>query len=327
MTAVITAEQGEGTLTRYGLEEYVADCVIQLQHKVADKITTRLVRIVKYRGSRHGTNEYPFMVGEKGLIVLPVTSLGLTYPALRDRISTGIPEFDRMLGNKGYFRGSSVMISGSPGTGKTTFASYFVAAACGRGERVLYLAFEESKDQIVRNMESIGLDLGTFVKKGLLCIESARPSVFGLEMHLVRIHKLVADLRPQVVVVDPITNLLAIGTASEIQAMLSRLVDYLKTEKITALFTALEKYTGGGEEQELGVSSVMDTWIKLLDTRRNDERTSGVLIIKSRGMGHVKQIRTFEIDNGGVHIDRGLKKRPNGKSVRDTRPGGKEDDR
>jgi circadian clock protein KaiC len=315
MTAVITAEQGEGMLTRYGLEEYVADCVIQLQHRVAEKITTRLMRIVKYRGSRHGTNEYPFMVGEKGLIVLPVTSVGLTHPALKDRISTGIPELDAMLSNKGYFRGSSILISGSPGTGKTTFSSYFVNASCARGEKTLYLAFEESRDQIVRNMQSIGVDLTGCMNKGLLRVEASRPTVFGLEMHLVRIHNMVTEFKPQVIVVDPITNLLTIGTASEIQSMLARLVDYLKSQQITALFTALEKYSVEAAEQEIGVSSVMDTWIKLLDVRRGGERGNGVLIIKSRGMAHVKQVRPFTVDDTGVHIKTGMKKRRTAKNA------------
>lgn len=309
LTAIVTGEQGEGTLTRYGLEEYVADCVIHLQHRVTEKITTRLMRIVKYRGSRHGTNEYPFMVAQNGLIVLPVTSMGLAHPAFKDRISTGITELDAMLQDKGYFRGSSILVSGSPGTGKTTFASDFVNAACARGERALYLAFEESRDQIVRNMKSIGVNLTPCIKKGLLRVESSRPAVFGLEIHLVRIHEMVSTFKPQVVVIDPITNLLTIGTVSEIQSMLARLVDYLKTQRITALFTALEKYTGGTAEQEIGVSSVMDTWIKLLDIRRNGERSNGILIIKSRGMGHEKQVRTFVIDDKGVHIDISLKKR------------------
>jgi circadian clock protein KaiC len=309
MTAVVTGEQGEGMLTRYGLEEYVADCVIQLQHRVTEKITTRLMRIVKYRGSRHGTNEYPFMVGETGLIVMPVTSTGLTHPALKDRTSTGLPELNAMLGGKGYFRGSSILISGSPGTGKTTFASYFAAGACARGEKVLYFAFEESRDQIVRNMVSIGVDLDPYIKRGLLRIEASRPTVFGLEMHLVRIHKMVSEFKPKVVIVDPMTNLLAIGSASEIQSMLSRLVDYLKTQQITALSTALVKYSADEDEQEVGVSSVMDTWIKLLDVRHEGKRSNGVLIIKSRGMGHERQVRPFEIDNRGVHIDTGTRKR------------------
>jgi circadian clock protein KaiC len=303
MTAVVTAGQGEGTGARYGMEEYVADCVIHLQDRVTDKITTRIMRIVKYRGSRHGTNEYPFLVGRNGIVALPGASVSLAHPALKDRISTGISEFDAMMGNKGYFRGSSILISGSPGAGKTTFASHFVNASCARGEKALYFAFEESKNQIVRNMESIGINLTTCTKKGLLHIEASRPSFLGLEMHLVRIHELVSAFKPDVVVVDPITNLLSIGTASEIQSMLSRLVDYLKNQQITALFTALEKYTDEQVEQEIGVSSVMDTWVKLLDIRRDGERGNAVLIVKSRGMGHVKQVRGFEIDDEGVHIE------------------------
>ncbi len=302
ITAIVTGEQGEGTLTRYGLEEYVADCVIQLQHRITEKITTRLMRIVKYRGSRHGMNEYPFMVGETGLVILPVTSLGLIHRALKDRISTGIPELDHMVGGKGYFRGSSVLISGSPGTGKTTFASYFVSASCSRGEKTLYLAFEESRDQIVRNMESIGIDLKPCITKGLLRVEASRPTVFGLETHLVRIHKIVREFEPRVIVIDPITNFRTIGTASEIQSMLVRLVDYLKTQEITALFTALEKYSREESEQEIGVSSVMDTWIRLLDMRKDGERRNGILVIKARGMGHEKQLRNFDIDDNGVQI-------------------------
>ena len=243
VTAVITGERGEGSLTRQGLEEYVSDCVILLDHRVNDQVSTRRLSIVKYRGSTHGTNEYPFLIDERGISVLPVTGLALDHAVSNERVSSGIPRLDAMLGGKGYYRGSSILVSGTAGTGKTSLAAHFAHETAKAGERVLYLAFEESPRQLMRNMRSIGIELEPFVEKGLMKLDASRPTLFGLEMHLVRIHKLVAEFKPSAVIVDPISNLVTNGTELETQSMLLRLVDFLKASQVTAFFTNL---TSGG---------------------------------------------------------------------------------
>jgi circadian clock protein KaiC len=265
VTAVITGERGQGTLTRQGLEEYVSDCVILLDHRLTDQVYTRRLRVVKYRGSTHGTNEYPFLIDQDGISVVPITSLGLNHNASMERISTGVARLDTMLGGEGFYRGSTILLSGTAGTGKTSLASHFVSAACGRGERCLYFAFEESRGQIVRNMRSIGLDLDRWIKKGLLHFHMARPTLYGLEMHLARMHKLVDQFKPSVVVVDPMSGLAMAGNIAEMQAMIMRLVDYLKQEGVTAVLTSL---TSGGsplEQTDFGISSLVDAWIVLKD--------------------------------------------------------------
>lgn len=302
VTTIITGEKGNGTLTRHGLEEYVSDCVILLEHRVNHQISTRLLRIVKYRGSVHGTNEYPFLIDEDGISVLPITSLTLDNKVSTERISSGIPALDKMLGGSGYFRGSSVLISGTAGTGKTSLAASFVDAACQRGERALYLAFEESPQQICRNMASIGLDLYEHVEKGLLKFQASRPTLNGLEMHLVTIHKLVTNFKPQVVVIDPITNLVTVGSLSEVRAMLIRLIDFLQTEQITVLFTALSLNTVVTEQTDEGVSSLVDAWLLVRDIESNGERNRGLYVMKSRGMKHSNQVREFVITDEGLDL-------------------------
>ena len=302
VTAVITCERGEGTLTRYGLEEYVADCVILLDHRVQNQISTRRMRIVKYRGTSHGTNEYPFILDEKGFSVLPITSLGLTHKASTQRVSTGNARLDNMLGGRGFYRGSSILISGTAGTGKSTIAAHFVDAACQRSERALYFAFEESQDQIIRNMRSIGIDLEKYVKQGLLKFHNARPSNFGLEVHLALINKAIADLEPQVVVVDPITNFLAIGDEMQTKAMLTRLIDFLKQRQITAMFTSLTGSTSDIEDSEVGVSSLMDAWLLVKNIESNGERNRGLYILKARGIAHSNQIREFLLTDHGIEL-------------------------
>lgn len=303
LTAVITAERGEGTLTRQGMEEYVSDCVLVLDQRIIEQISTRRLRIVKYRGSPHGTNEYPFLIDEGGISVLPISSLSLDHEAGRDRISSGIPRLDAMLEGKGYFRGSSILVSGTAGSGKTSIANFFADATCARGEKVLYMAFEESPSQIKRNMESLGLDLDVWVKKGLLHFHASRPSMYGLEMHLVKIHKMVRELRPKVVILDPISNLTGMGAANEVNAMLVRLIDFLKAEGITALFTSL---TSGAhahiEATEVGISSLIDTWLLVRDIEINGERNRGMYVIKSRGMSHSNQIREFRLTSKGIDL-------------------------
>jgi circadian clock protein KaiC len=302
VTVVITGEQGEKTFTRYGLEEYISDCVIFLDHRVTGQIATRRLRIVKYRGSAHGTNEYPTMIDEGGLSVLPISSLGLDYGVTKQRISTGVPQLDAMFGGKGYFKGSSVLVSGTAGTGKSSFAAAFVDAACRRGERCLYLSFEESPAQIVRNMGSIGFNLGRWVRNGLLHFHTVRSSLFGLEQHLVSIHKLVQQYRPAVVIVDPVTNLTSVGNNSEITAMLTRVIDYLKHRRTTTIFTSL---TGGGnadEQTDVGISSLMDTWLLLRNLETDGDRTRLLYILKSRGMAHSSQVREFGLSNRGIQI-------------------------
>jgi circadian clock protein KaiC len=303
VTAIITAERGSGQLTRHGLEEYVSDCVILLDHRVTDQVSTRRLRIVKYRGSLHGTNEYPFLIDEKGISVLPITSTNLTHGVSSERISSGIMRLDTMLGGKGFYRGSSILISGTAGSGKSSLAAQIAEAACSRGERVVYFAFEESPQQIIRNMRSIGVDLGKGTKKGLLEIRASRPSHYGLEMHLAIMHKVIEEWHPAIVVMDPINNLVAVGSSAEVNAMLTRFIDFLKARGITGVFTSL---TAAGskslEETDLGMSSLMDTWILLRDIEYNGERSRGIYILKSRGMSHSNQIREFLITRNGIDL-------------------------
>ena len=302
VTAVITAERGREQLTRHGLEEYVSDCVILLDHRVVDQIATRNLRVVKYRGALHGTNEFPFLIGAEGISVLPITSLGLNHKISTERIATGIPRLDAMLGGRGFFRGSSILLTGTPGTGKTIVAANFAQAACRRGERTLFFSFEESPNQIIRNMHSIGLRLEPLVKRGLLRFHAARPSLYGLEMHLATMFKEIVAFQPRVVVMDPITSLMDSGTASECRAMVTRLVDYLKAGQVTTLFTSL---TQGGhtlQQSEAAMSSLMDSWLLLQDIEGNGERNRLLYVLKARGMSHSNQIREFLISDHGVDL-------------------------
>ena len=303
VTAVITGERGDGQLTRQGLEEYVSDCVIALDHRVRDQLSTRRMRIVKYRGTFHGTNEYPFLIDENGISVLPITSLGLRHEASNERISTGIPRLDAMLGGQGFYRGSSVLISGTAGIGKTSLAAHVADAACRRGERCLYFAFEESQSQLVRNMGSIGLDLGQWVREGRLRFHASRPTLHGLEAHLASIHKWINEFESQVVIIDPITNFLRAGEESDAESMLIRLIDFLKTRQITAIFTSL---THGGqslEQSSIGISSLVDTWLLLRDIELAGERNRGMYILKSRGMAHSNQIREYLLTPNGIELN------------------------
>ena len=302
LTAVITCERGEGTLTRYGLEEYVADCVILLDHRVENQISTRRMRIIKYRGTSHGTNEYPFLIDENGFLVLPITALGLNHKASTERISSGIRRLDTMLDGHGFYRGSSVLVSGTAGTGKSTIGAHFVEAACKRGERALFFAFEESQDQIMRNMRSIGIELERFVKKDLLQFQNARPSAYGLEVHLALIHKIIVDFEPSVVVVDPITNFLAVGDDRQTKAMLTRLIDLFKLRQITAIFTSLTSAGDELEDSQVGVSSLMDTWILVKNIESNGERNRGLYILKARGIAHSNQVREFILTDRGIEL-------------------------
>jgi circadian clock protein KaiC len=301
VTAIITGERGEGTLTRHGIEEYVSDAVIVLDHRVAGQSATRRMRFVKYRGSLHGTDEYPFLIDETGFSVLPVTSLGLDYAVSRERITSGIPRLDYMLGGQGYFRGSSVLLSGTAGSGKSSLAAYFADAACRRGERCLYLAFEESQDQILRNMRSIGLDLAPWVDKGLLKLHATRPTLYGLEMHLAMIHKLTNDFQPRTVIMDPITNLSIVASNEEVKSVLMRLVDFFKNRKITSFFTNLT-HQDQLEETSTGVSSLMDVWLLVVNVESNGERNRVFHILKSRGMAHSNQLREFLITDSGIDL-------------------------
>ena len=302
VTAVITAERGREQLTRHGLEEYVSDCVILLDHRVNDQIATRHLRVVKYRGALHGTNEFPFLIGDEGFSVLPITSLGLNHEVSNERISTGIPRLDAMLSGQGFFRGSSILLTGTPGTGKTIVASSFAQAAARRGEKVLYFSFEESPNQIMRNVHSIGLRLQPLVKRGLLRFHSARPSLYGLEMHLATMFKEIATFKPDVVIVDPITSLADSGTRSESKAMVTRLIDYLKGGQITSLFTSLTQGGHSLQQSEAAMSSLMDSWLLLQDFEGNGERNRVLYVLKARGMAHSNQIREFLISDRGVDL-------------------------
>src|SRR5271156_6859362 len=302
VTAVITAERGREQLTRHGLEEYVSDCVILLDHRVNDQIATRHLRVVKYRGALHGTNEFPFLIGDEGISVLPITSLALNHKVSNERIATGIPRLDAMLGGRGFFRGSSILLTGTSGTGKTIISANFAQAAARRGERVLFFSFEESPNQIIRNMHSIGLRLEPLVKRGLLRFHSARPSLYGLEMHLATMFKEIAKFQPQVVIIDPITSLMDAGTDSECKGMVTRLIDYLKAGQVTSLFTSLTQGGQALEQSESAMSSLMDAWILLQDFEGNGERNRVLYVLKARGMAHSNQIREFLISSRGVDL-------------------------
>ena len=302
VTAVITAERGREQLTRHGLEEYVSDCVILLDHRVNDQIATRHLRVVKYRGAMHGTNEFPFLIGDEGISVLPITSLGLNHKISSERIATGIPRLDAMLGGRGFFRGSSILLTGTPGTGKTIVAANFAQAACKRGERVLFFSFEESPNQIIRNMQSIGLRLEPLVKRNLLRFHSARPSLYGLEMHLATMFKEIVAFQPQVVIVDPITSLMDAGTDSESKGMVTRLIDYLKGGQVTSLFTSLTQGGHALQQSEMAMSSLMDSWLLLQDFEGNGERNRVLYVLKARGMAHSNQIREFLISDRGIDL-------------------------
>ena len=302
LTAVVSGERGEGRLTRHGLEEYISDCVILLDHRVTETVFTRRLRIVKYRGSTHGTNEYPFLIDQDGISVLPVTSIELKYAVSDERISTGIPALDQMLGGKGYFRGSSILVSGTAGTGKTSVAAHFADAACARGERCIIFSFEESADQVIRNMRSIGINLSRWINKGLLQFYAARPTTFGLEMHLVKMHKMISNFNPSIVVVDPVTGLIDSGTQAETRSMLLRLIDFLKQKQITALMTTLTGGAAAQEQTEVNISSLVDTWLLLRDIESGGERNRGLYILKSRGAAHSNQIREFLLTDHGVEL-------------------------
>ena len=299
VTAIVTAERGEGVLTRHGLEEYVADCVITLDHRVDDQIAVRRIRVVKQRGSSHGTNEYPFVIDDGGLSVVPVTSFHLDHPASTEIVSTGVPELDTMVGRGGWYKGSTTMISGESGTGKTTFAAAFADAACRRGERCLFMAFEESGRQLVRNMASVGMDLGRWVDGGRLRIHASRPTQLGLERHLTAVYQQVEAHHPEVVVIDPITDFTSLGTSTDVKVLLMRIVDYLKTREVTAVFTSL-LHDRGAEDPT--ISSLIDNWVQLRNLESQAQRDRGVFIQKARGMPHSNQIREFVLTDDGIQL-------------------------
>ncbi len=301
VTAVVTAERGEGALTRQGLEEYVSDCVILLDHRVIGQVATRRLRVVKYRGSAHGTNEYPFLIDEQGIEVLPITAAGLDHTVSRERVSTGIPQLDEMLGG-GYYRGSSVLVSGTAGSGKSSIAAHFVAAACRRGERAVYFAFEESQDQVVRNMASIGIDLEPWLRQGLLAFRAARPTLQGLEGHLARMHRIIRLARPRVVVMDPIGTFLSVSDATDVKSLLVRMLDHLKANDVTGLFTSLATPAPSPEQTAAGISSLMDTWLLLRDIEQGGVRNRCLYVLKSRGMAHSNQVRELLLTGHGIEL-------------------------
>jgi circadian clock protein KaiC len=302
VTAIITGERGDDSITRQGLEEYVSDCVIVLDHRVEEQSSTRRLRIVKYRGSFHGTNEYPFLIDETGFSVLPITSIGLSHKVTKERISSGVPELDKMLGNKGFFRGSSILVSGTAGTGKSSIASQFANAGCASGEKVLYFSFEESPSQIIRNMSSIGINLEQWVNKGLLYCHSMRPTFSGLEMHLITMHKAIEKFKPSIVVADPINSFMTGNNQMAAKALSMRLIDYLKSNNITAFFTNLTNDSGNLEHTEIFISSLIDTWLLIRDIETSGRRIRGLYILKSRGMSHSNEIREFILTDNGIEL-------------------------
>jgi circadian clock protein KaiC len=306
ITAVVTGERGERTITKFGLEEYVADCVITLDHRITNQIATRRLRIIKYRGTVHGTDEYPFLISADGISVLPITSMSLSHVATKERIGSGIPRLDTMLGGKGYYRGSSILVSGQAGTGKTSISATFAEAACRRGEKCLFMIFEESESQITRNMKSIGINFDPWVKKGLLKFHAVRPTAYSLEMHLSMMIKLIEDFEPQVIAIDPISNLYPIGDDIQVRSMLMRLIDYAKSNVITALFTNLSSDEATNayalESTQMHVSSLMDTWLILKNIEGNGERNRVFSIAKARGLSHSNQIREFILTDRGIQL-------------------------
>ena len=302
MTTIITGERAGGQLTRQGLEEFISDCVILLDHRVIGQISTRRLRVVKYRGSTHGTNEYPFLIDENGISILPITSFGLEYEVSKERVPTGVVGLDEMLGGLGYYRGSTVLLSGTAGTGKTSLAAHLAQVTCARGERCLFFSFEESASQILRNMRTIGIDLLAFIRKDILRIHSSRPTVFGLEMHLVRMHKLISQFQPSVVIVDPVSNLQTAGTKEDTTNLFVRLVDFLREKGILGFLVSLTAGAGPLEATDEGISSMVDTWLLLRDLESNGERNKVLYVLKSRGMDHSNQVREFHITSKGVKL-------------------------
>ena len=319
ITAVVTAERGDQMFTRQGLEEYITDAVIALDHRVYEQISTRRIRVVKYRGSTHGTNEYPFLINRDGITVLPVTSLLLEHEATNERVSTGLPALDGMLGGKGYYRASTVLLSGTAGTGKTTLSAHFVDAACARGEKCLYFLFEESPQQLIRNMRAAGIDLKRWHDKGLLKFHADRPNRHGLETHLLEMHQAVEMFEPDIVVMDPITNLMSVGTQTDVRAMLTRVIDFLKTRGVTALFTSLATSASSLEATEAIISSLMDTWILVAINEEERKRNRWLYVLKSRGMPHSNDVRAFDIGEGGVNIQPPRAARSKGRKTRKSR--------
>ncbi len=303
VSAIVTAEKGHGTMTRHGLEEYVSDCVVMLDHRVDEQISTRRLRVVKYRGTTHETNEFPFLIDEGGISVLPLSSLGLDHESSTERITTGMPDLDEMLGGAGFYRGSTILTTGMTGAGKTSMAAQFTRSVCERGGRCLYFAFEESRAQIVRNMRSIGIDLDPWIERDLLRIEAARPTLYGLERHLVKMHKLVTEFRPDTVVIDPISNLSTTGSTGEARSMLLRLIDFLKGQGVTVFMTSLTHGADMNPEMtDLCVSSLVDTWLLLRSFEADGERNRGLFILKLRGMAHSNQVREFLLTDRGIQL-------------------------
>jgi circadian clock protein KaiC len=300
ISAVVTGEKGERTLTRYGLEEYIADCVILVDNRITEELSTRRLRIIKYRGSAHGTDEYPFLIGKDGITIFPITSIKTDYRISPERVSTGISGLDAMFGGKGYYRGSSVLVTGTAGTGKTSFAAHFVDAACARGEKCLYFAFEETQDQVIRNMRSIGLDLGKWVKKGLLKFHISRPSIYGIETHLVMMEDDIKSFKPMNVIIDPISDFSSIGSGREAKNLLTRLNDMMKSDGITIIYTDLIRGDLNPEIPAMHISSMIDSWIMLRNFEYNGERSRGITVLKSRGMPHSNQIKEFVISDDGL---------------------------
>jgi circadian clock protein KaiC len=302
VTSIITAEESNHGRTAHDLEEFIADCVVHLDHRVDNQVSSRTLRVVKYRGSKHGTNEYPFLIGDEGISVLPVTSIGLRHRVSDERVSSGIPRLDTMLGGKGFYRGSTVMISGTPGSGKSSVSAEFTNAACARGERVIYFTFEESPEQVTRNMRSIGLDLQRWVDSNHLRFVAARPSAYGLEMHLAVMMKVIRDFDAQNVVVDPISNIIRAGSTNEAHTMVVRLVDFLKTRGATAILTHPTAPVALLDHSELAISSIIDTWILLQSVESGGERNRTLLVLKSRGMYHSNQLREFLITDNAIEL-------------------------
>lgn len=301
VTVVVTGESGKGTLTRHGVEEYISDCVIFLDHRVNEQISTRRLRVVKYRGSQHGTNEYPFLINDDGLSIIPITSNELQNVAPQSRLSSGIPELDQMLSGKGFYRGSTILLTGVTGTGKSSFAAHFVNAACLRKEKTLYLSFEESQHQIIRNMRSIGIDLGKHQKAGLLQFLANRPSRFGLERHLLMINQFVAKFEARNIVMDPLNSFVSGENKVEVEEMLIRLIDDLKAKGITCYMTNLT-HSSSSDYHDVTLSSLVDTWIQLRRVETQNRNAYQIFVVKSRGMAHSGNIHEYQITSKGIKI-------------------------
>ena len=301
-TIFITGERGHDSWSKMGFEEYLADGLMHLDNRTDGNYQTREIQVVKCRGINHYTGKSPFIINSEGMSIRPLITADFDYKVLKSRVSTGIADIDNMLGGKGLYRGSTVYITGPSGAGKTSISSSFANGACSRGERALFLAFEESSDQIIRNMKSIGLSLDKWVNEKLLYFYTARATTNSLEGHLDNIMTMVREVEPTCVVLDPISAFRPIANENETKLMLIRLNDYLRARKITTVFTALSSDGEYSEHADVQLSSIADTWIVVRIMDYKGERNNVMQLMKSRGMSHSRQMKEMYFTGNGLKL-------------------------